>query len=133
MGFLNRSRFGIARPIQQFKGRAWLNFSRDRHNARLIANYTGEYEDERRAPGQFGEKIDRHVTLDLVYNFSFNQGRTRVTAGVFNLADNEPPESAHELGYDPYTHSGLLRTWKLGVTHTMEEGTFGSLGGLLPR
>lgn len=131
-GHLNRSRLGIVRALPDLKLRSWLNFSRERHNARLIANYVNEYQDERYQLGApptasgFGREIDAQTTWDLVYNFSFNEGRTRLSATVFNLTDEDPPASAQELTYDPYTHNAFGRMWKVGVTHTFD----GPLPGL---
>jgi outer membrane receptor protein involved in Fe transport len=125
-GHLNRSRLGIVRALPDLKMKAYLNFNRDRHNARLIANHVNEYQDERYELGApptttgFGADIDAHTTFDLVYNFTFNEGRTRLSATVFNLTDEDPPESAQELTYDPYTHNAFGRMWKVGVTHTFD-------------
>jgi outer membrane receptor protein involved in Fe transport len=77
-------------------------------------------------PGDFGQTIDAFTTVDLVYNYTFNEGRTRLAATVFNVFDEDPPQSAHELVYDPYTHSAFGRMWKVGITHTFE----GPLPGL---
>ena len=132
VGFLNRTRFGIVRPLPEFKANAWLEFSRERHLARATVNHVSEYEDERYdlglldLPGDFGQTIDAFTTVDLVYNYTFNEGRTRLAATVFNVLDEDPPQSAHELVYDPYTHSAFGRMWKVGITHTFE----GPLPGL---
>jgi outer membrane receptor protein involved in Fe transport len=42
-----------------------------------------------------------------------------VSLSVFNLTDEDPPQVANDLNYDPYNHSPFGRMVKLGVTYNL--------------
>lgn len=113
-GRLNRETY--VRPLPEWKNDLWLNWSFGGHNLRADLYYTSEYDDTG-VPAGFDEKIDDHLTLDLHYNFYFNDDLTRLFVSVYNVTDEDPPRVLHELDYDPYTHSPYGRMIKLGIQH----------------
>ena len=54
--------------------------------------------------------MDFHYTLDLV-----NWDAT-VSASIENIADEMPPASRQEMGYDPRIGNPLGRTFQVGLT-----------------
>ena len=119
-GYLNTTR--SARPLPKWKNNVYLNWSLNRHNVRLDLWHTDGYKDERGAP--LDKPVDEHLTLDLHYGLTFNQGRTRLYLSVYNLFDEDPPLAGLDLNYDPYTHDPFGRVVKMGVQHRFEVGAF---------
>lgn len=140
LGFLNFA--SVANAISEWRGNISANYRQGDHNFRLQAFYIKGVRDDRyfddnneilgpsaltpngRQPGTtqafgptyygvFGENwlsYDFHYTLDLLdWDASF-------TASVVNIADEMPPASRQELGYDPRIGNPLGRTFELSVT-----------------
>ena len=42
-----------------------------------------------------------------------------ISLSVLNLTDEDPPQVANDLNYDPYNHSGFGRMVKLGVSYLL--------------
>ena len=68
-----------------------------------------------------GQVIDSQVLLDLSYNYSFNEGLSKVNFTIGNITDEEPPFARLDLNYDPFTHNPFGRTFKLGLVHKFAE------------
>lgn len=118
----------------QFRGNAFVEYTRDIHNLRATLRYIGEQTDTRN--GQFGAgnifgpagngilppsvapegaEVERFVTVDLAYRAELPFDAT-LTAVVGNVFDEDPPFARLDLSYDPFTANPLGRTFKLGVT-----------------
>lgn len=98
LGRFNRSNVGA--PNQRFKGNFGVNWSNDIADANFIVRHVGSYEDDS-AVG-----IDSFTSIDA--NVSFGLGAilrrdsdTRLTFGVINAADQDPPFVAIAGNYDP--------------------------------
>ena len=127
-----------AYPLPQWKGSLYGEYTNGPHNLRMTVRYIDGYTDQRisifctavAAPctsipykttagvaiGQpNGKTIDAFVTTDLTYRV-FLPWDTTFTASVDNLFDKDPPFARLDLNYDPFTASGLGRTWKVSVT-----------------
>ncbi|NRA85433.1 MAG: TonB-dependent receptor, partial [Gammaproteobacteria bacterium] len=79
-------------------------------------NYIGEYADDADA-GATG-MVDSMVTLDTNVSY-FGLKNTRLTFGVNNLLNEEPPFGTTTfMGYDQQTHSAQGRFWYLKGTYT---------------
>ena len=127
VGNLNYQR--NAYPLPEIKGQVYAQFENGDHNLRLTVNYVDGYEDNRTSPfatGAYrnelnapvtvlaGQHIDAWVTANATYRLELPQDLT-LTASVENITDEDPPFARLDLSYDPFTASGLGRTFKLGV------------------
>lgn len=127
-----------AYPLPQIKGNVYAEYNSGPHNLRLTVRYIDGYTDQRIsifctavvapctsipykttagvAIGQpNGKQIDSFVTTDLTYRV-FLPWDTTFTASVDNMFDKDPPFARLDLNYDPFTASGLGRTWKVSLT-----------------
>jgi outer membrane receptor protein involved in Fe transport len=112
-GQLNRLTY--VRPLPQLKNNAYVNWAMGQHNLRADWYYTSSYDDDD-LPAGVEDEIDAFNTLDLSYNFRFLEDQARLFVSVYNLTDEDPPFSSHELAYDPYTHNPYGRMIKMGAT-----------------
>ena len=120
--------------LPQLKGSAFVEYTRGPHNIRWTINYIDEYEDQRTTPFTApvtylnpttgvsttvtipaGKTIEKFVTHELDYRVLL-PWNTTVVASIDNVFDEDPPFARLDLNYDPFTASGLGRTWKLSVT-----------------
>ncbi len=62
-----------------------------------------------------GYTIDAFITSDLTYRV-FLPWDTTFVASVDNVFDEDPPFARLDLNYDPFTASGLGRTYKVSIT-----------------
>tara|TARA_R110002072_G_scaffold247353_2_gene406481 strand:+ start:25925 stop:29017 length:3093 start_codon:yes stop_codon:yes gene_type:complete len=140
LGFLNFAT--IANAVSEWRGSLTANYMQGDQNYRLTAQYIKGVKDDRyfnadgsrvgdaaltpngRQPGTtnpfgpslygvYGEdwiSVDFHYTMDLV------RWDATLNASVVNIADEMPPESRQELGYDPRIGSPLGRTFEIGLT-----------------
>jgi iron complex outermembrane recepter protein len=97
-GRLNRSNVGA--PNQKFKGNIGVSWSNEFADANIIARHVSGYDDDG------GVEIDSFTTLDA--NFSISLGEflreesdTRLTVGLINALDEDPPFVAVSGSYDP--------------------------------
>jgi len=98
LGQLNRSNVGA--PNQEFKGNFGVNWSIDLAEANIIVRHVAGYDDDG------GVRIDSFTTLDA--NFSLGLGEflrrgsdVRLTVGLINALDEDPPFVAVSGSYDP--------------------------------
>lgn len=118
-----------ATSLPQWKGSAFVEFSKENHNLRLTLNYTDSYHDQRAdvanlgilAPNpQTGLSSARGATIkstilaELDYRVQLPWDTT-VTASIDNLFDEDPSFARLDLNYDPFTGNALGRTFKLAV------------------
>ena len=127
-----------AYPLPQKKGNVYFEYTTGPHNLRLTVRYIDGYTDQRvsifctvvsatcptipykttagTAIGQAnGKQIDAFVMTDLTYRV-FLPWDTTATLSVDNMFDEDPPFARLDLNYDPFTASGLGRTWKVSLT-----------------
>lgn len=129
LGGVNFSSVGFASP--EWRTNAFVNYNRDRHNARLTARYTSGLTDDRfdngpLTPGGFQAgsalpfdgldygKVDSSLFFDATYVFDFNENLV-FTGSINNLLDEDPPFVYTEFGYDPRISNPLKRTIEIGV------------------
>lgn len=122
LGTLNDN-VAYLRPVVELKGKLGVKYERGDNTYNLVANYTGDYEDNppnASAPNSgFGPRdIDDHITFDMHYNTSINNGNSAVWLSIYNLTDEDPPYARLDLNYDPYTHNPFGRMIKLGLRHS---------------
>lgn len=118
----NRSNF--SRSMPQWKANVTANFAVGDHNFRGVVRHIDSYEDERGdITGNGSDKIDGQTTGDLFYNWQ-TPWELDLGLAVVNALDEDPPFTAFDLNYDPYTHNPFGRTFKISVTKR-----FGGFGG----
>ncbi|CAN1530834.1 CirA Outer membrane receptor proteins, mostly Fe transport [Caulobacteraceae bacterium] len=123
-----------AYPLPQLKGSVYFEYNTGPHNLRLTLRYVDGYTDQREAPflasSYFqnipvrtniaapitaGKNIESTLTTDLTYRV-FLPWDTTATISMDNVFDEDPPFARLDLNYDPFTASGLGRTWKVSLT-----------------
>jgi outer membrane receptor protein involved in Fe transport len=113
VGFLNEGT--PFQPLLDLRGSVYATWSNGPHSLRYTLRYTDSYTDVAPSLPRLG-KIDSQVTHDITYNLELFGGATRLTASVFNITDEDPPQTSSDVNYDPYTHSAFGRMFKIGVT-----------------
>lgn len=106
----------IGAPAPKVRANAGFDWAWGNHSANFTARYVHDYELgqppntliallQNRAPSGI---IDKHVTYDMQYNYQFDEifGATgaRVTFGLINAFDNDPPEIDDGPGFDSKIH-----------------------------
>ena len=114
--------------LPELKGNVYVRYAIGEHRFNLVTRYVDSYDDAdttflvptsdlaRFAPEL--AKIDDQVTFDLHYNTTLFEDFF-VSLSVINLTDEDPPHTATDLNYDPYTHNPFGRMFKLGVRYSL--------------
>jgi iron complex outermembrane receptor protein len=113
VGFMNEGT--PFQPLLAWRANLFAAWSNGPHSLRYTLRYTDDYTDVAPSLPEL-EKIDSQITHDITYNLELFEGRTRLSASVFNLTDEDPPRASTDVNYDPYTHSAFGRMIKLGLT-----------------
>ena len=107
-------------PKPELQGNLNLSWSNDEHRVGYTYRYISDYEDiQVRGSATKGHlaDIDSHGTHDINYvNNMFDN--TTIILSITNAADEDPPSTSTDLGYDAFTHNPFGRMIKLGVTYT---------------
>ena len=103
-GYLNFANIGS--PMPEWRGTLNLTWQHGDHQAVLMLNHTDDYRYRRTATAT--DRIDSFTTVDVQYRLRLGGlldpgGDTVLTAGVLNLADEDPPYVNIGGGYDPRT------------------------------
>lgn len=140
LGFLNFAT--IANAISEWRGNVTANYAQGDHNFRLSAQYIKGVRDDRYfdadnnvvgpaaltpagrqtgsaspyGPSYYGVFGENWVTFDFHYTLDLYRWDATLNASVVNIADEMPPESRQELGYDPRIGNPLGRTFEVGLT-----------------
>lgn len=122
-----------AYPLPQWKGSLFIEYNNGPHNARFTVRHIDGYTDQRTAPfaaGTYftdsgirtaapantnGKNIDSFTTFDFTYRV-FLPWDSTLAISVDNIADEDPPFARLDLSYDPFTASGLGRTFKFSLS-----------------
>jgi iron complex outermembrane receptor protein len=133
-----------AYPLPQWKGNLFVEWNSGPHNARWTIRHVDGYTDQRTTPfcdvlppgpapaGRCvtsyrttvsssdglivtgGKTIDSFTTHDFTYRVLLPWDAT-ASFTVENVFDEDPPFARLDLNYDPFTASGLGRTWKISL------------------
>ena len=104
-------------PKPELKASFIAKWSNQAHRVTYAARYIDGMEDAN-SPVPALDNIDDHLTHDVHYiNNMFDD--VTLSLSVLNFTDEDPPQVANDLNYDPYNHSGFGRMIKLGVTYSM--------------
>lgn len=114
VGFLNEGT--PFQTIVDLRMNAYARYERGPHTLTYNLRYVSGYDDAAPSIPALGS-IDSNMTHDITYNLSLFDGKSRLSASVFNLLDEDPPHASTDLNYDPYTHSAFGRMIKVGFVH----------------
>ena len=104
-------------PKPELKASFIAKWSNQAHRVTYAARYIDGMEDAN-SPVPALDNIDDHLTHDVHYiNNMFDD--VTLSLSVLNFTDEDPPQVANDLNYDPYNHSGYGRLIKLGVSYSM--------------
>lgn len=105
-------------PLPQLKGNAFARYNRGPLNLSYTLRYVDEYKDlSAHALNADLRNVDDMVTHDVTAIYNWRD--FTVSASVFNLTDEDPPEVYMPQNYDPYTHNAWGRMYKLQVTYRL--------------
>ena len=105
-------------PLPELKTSFFIKWGNDRHRLTVFARHVDGYKDLAPDTPEPLRVIDSHSTVDLTYVNTVSKYFTFSVAG-FNLTDEDPPQVANDLNYDPYNHSGFGRMIKLGFAYQL--------------
>ena len=116
--------------LPELKGNAWAKYVHGPHRLTYLVRYVSSYDDDLAplpvAVGGLGfpqlSHVDSMTYQDIYYNVSLFNDSTLVSVGVTNIMDKDPPETATNLNYDPYTADPFGRMIKVGFTYTIGAG-----------
>ena len=105
----------IGRPMPRWRANAGLGWQRGRHELFLDVHYIHSYQDDTPQSAFLGayigyaETIDSMTTVDLQYRFELpplvaRQKGSKLTLGIKNLLNEDPPLVNVDGAYDYYTH-----------------------------
>ena len=114
--------------LPELKGNIFVRYAIGEHRFNFVTRYVDSYKDADPAYSVptnplalFAPQlanIDDQVTFDLHYNTTSAE-EFFVSFSVVNLTDEDPPQTATDLNYDPYTHNPFGRMFKLGVRYSL--------------
>jgi len=117
-----------AYPLPRWKGQGWVQTQVGDHLLRLQANHIAGYEDQRGAAvfgpngGTLagavvsgGKQISAQTTVDAIWRWSLPTDTT-VSLALENLFNAHAPLARLDQNFDPFTHSALGFTAKVGVS-----------------
>ena len=105
-------------PLPEMKTSFYIKWGNDRHRLTMFARHVDGYDDTAPDTPAPLRVIDSHSTVDLTYVNTVSKYFTFSVSG-FNLTDEDPPQVANDLNYDPYNHSGFGRMIKLGFAYQL--------------
>ncbi|HXS80450.1 MAG TPA: TonB-dependent receptor [Gammaproteobacteria bacterium] len=105
-GRRNFANFGTSTP--EWKGNLFVTWQTERHAVNAFVRYIDSYVDDEVDIGQgsaFFRPIDSQVTLDAQYALTLSAERApKLTFGVINATDEDPPRVQTSGGYDSKVH-----------------------------
>jgi len=99
----------FAPPLPKLRANLPLRWSYDGHMVGATANFISGYHDQSEntiEELEAEEDIAAMLTVDLMYGFSFgdNNWESKISVGVINIADQDPPAVQGPLGYEVGIH-----------------------------
>ena len=105
-------------PLPEIKTSFYIKWENDRHRLTMVSRHVDGYDDTAPDTPEPLRRIDNHSTLDITYVNTMSKHFTFSVSG-FNLTDEDPPQVANDLNYDPYNHSGFGRMIKVGIAYRL--------------
>jgi outer membrane receptor for ferrienterochelin and colicin len=119
LGSRNFALLGVgSRPTPEFRFNTGLSFVNELHEARVFVRFIDGIDDNQNP----GSTIDSQTTVDVQYALNLGElfeevGDTRLTVGVINLFDQDPPFVATNGGFESRLHDprGRVAYIELGL------------------
>ena len=105
-------------PLPEIKTSLYIKWENNHHRLTMLGRHVDGYLDTAPDTPESLRKINNHSTLDITYVNKVSKHFTLSVSG-FNLTDEDPPQVANDLNYDPYNHSGFGRMLKLGFAYRL--------------
>ena len=106
-------------PKPETKGNAFIRWGNDQHRINYAMRFVSGYDDLAPDTPARLRDIDDHITHDIPYvNNMFDN--FPLSLSIFNFTDEDPPQVANDLNYDPYNHAPFGRMIKLGVVWALD-------------
>jgi iron complex outermembrane receptor protein len=117
-GSVNFNNLGRSLPVDRVEG--GLTWNTGPHQLVALAHYVSSYTNDR--TGITNANIDSQTTFDLQYNVTldglFGSVPTKLSVGVINVADEDPPIVQLNLGFDPIVHDPRGRVLYLSINQS---------------
>lgn len=107
-------------PVPDYKHRVTLKWSNDDMTAQLLWRYVGEVDDDDEGVAYFVDTISAYNSFDASVNYNFTDNY-RITAGIDNLFDKEPPiigDNDAQSNTYPSTYDVFGRTYYVSLKAT---------------
>jgi iron complex outermembrane receptor protein len=104
-------------PLPELKTDVFTKFTRGNHTATIVGHYTTSYVDVAPSLPTLA-KIDNFFTVDMHYVVRLFEESTALSFSILNVSDEDPPRASTDLNYDPFTHDGRGRMFKIGLTYS---------------
>ena len=114
----SRNDSNIATSLPQFRANAYVDWITERNSFKILVRHIDEYTDDKTPDQRFNSVIDSWTTLDLYYNFTFNDSRTTLGVNLINATDEDPPFADQDLNFDARVHSPFGRQYQLVFRHS---------------
>ncbi len=98
-----RNALNIARALPRWRSNFTLDWAKGDHQISTTARYIHDYKDD----ANNNNSIDRQITLDGQYNYllpTTMEVEPKLSFGVINLFNQQPPAVATSFGFDTKTH-----------------------------
>ncbi len=122
-GFLNDNASPF-QPLPALKTDVFTKFSRGSHTATIVGHYITSYTDQLPPVNTITlqplDKVDNFFTVDMHYVVRLFDESMALSFSIMNVGDKEPPLAGTDLNYDPFTHDGRGRMFKVGLTYTWQ-------------
>lgn len=117
-GSVNFNNLGRSLPVDRVE--AGLNWSYGPHQVVALGHFVSSYTNDR--TGITNTHIDSQTTIDLQYNVTLDglvgSAPTKISVGVINVADEDPPVAQLNLGFDPIVHDPRGRVVYLSINQS---------------
>lgn len=105
-------------PLPQFKDNVYVRWGTDAHRIGWTMRRASGYDDFASDTPENLRDIDDFTTHDITYVNTMVENLT-ATVSIFNALDEDPPQVANDLNYDPYNHSAFGRMIKVSVEYSI--------------
>ena len=110
-------------PLPELKGSAFVRYATDNWQLGYTMRHVTDYKDDTPFLDFFHlylTTVEDMTTHDITAVYTWND--LILSASVYNLTDEDPPQAFAAQEYDPYTHNPLGRIVKLQLTYSIGGG-----------
>jgi iron complex outermembrane receptor protein len=113
-------------PLPTLKTDVFTKFIRGPHTFTIVGHYVPSYRDTIPPLDATGavigglDEVDNLFTVDMHYVVRLFDESTSLSFSILNASDEDPPSAATDLNYDPFTHDGRGRMFKIGLSYAWQ-------------